>query len=77
MSATELPFTRLNWLLFGLGLGIIALGYILLRVPPVDGFLSLTAAPVLLVIGYCVVIPAAILVRENGRGGEVDTTTAS
>jgi hypothetical protein len=46
------------------GLGTIVVGYVLLRVPPVDGFISLTLAPVLLVAGYCVLIPAALLVRE-------------
>ena len=40
----------------------------LLRIPPVDGFLSLTAAPILLVAGYCVILPAAILVRHRGSG---------
>ncbi len=69
MARTELPFTRKNWILFGIGLLVIAVGYVLLRVPPVDGFLSLTAAPVLLVLGYCVLIPAAILVREGEDGG--------
>ena len=67
-----LPFTRRNWILFLVGLGVIALGYVLLRIPPVDGPLSLTVAPILLVAGYCVILPAAILVRDRGRdrGGE-------
>ena len=65
-----LPFTRKNWILFLVGLGIIALGYVLLRIPPVDGPLSLTVAPLLLVAGYCVILPAAILVRDRGPGRE-------
>ncbi|MDA0335873.1 MAG: hypothetical protein O2782_11960 [bacterium] len=69
MARSDMPFTRKNWILFGIGLLVIAVGYVLLRVPPVDGFLSLTAAPVLLVLGYCVLIPAAILVREGEDGG--------
>ncbi len=73
MARTELPFTRLNWMLFGLGLGVIAVGYLLLRIPPVDGFLSLTAAPVLLVGGYCGLIPAAILVRESRTDAHPDS----
>jgi hypothetical protein len=62
---SELPFTRKNWILFGVGLLVIAVGYGCLRVPPVNGFLSLTLAPLLLVVGYCVLVPAAILVRED------------
>ena len=60
-----LPFTRTNWILFVVGLAVIAVGYVLLRIPPVDGFLSLTAAPILLVAGYCVILPAAILARNR------------
>lgn len=59
----ELPFTRKNWTLFAIGLATIALGYLVLSVPPADGFLSLTLAPLLLVAGYCVLIPLAILAR--------------
>jgi hypothetical protein len=63
--ASELPFTRKNWILFAVGVGVIALGYVLLRIPPVDGVLSLTLAPILLVIGYCAIVPAAILYRDD------------
>lgn len=79
MSASQLPFTRKNWTIFGLGLAVIAVGYVLLRIPPVDGFLSLTAAPILLVLGYCVLIPAAILVRDSSAqtGGPADEAPAS
>jgi hypothetical protein len=63
----DLPFTRKNWLLFGAGLATILVGYLFLRVPPAEGFLSLTLAPLLLVLGYCVLIPLAILVRDRGR----------
>ncbi len=61
----EVPFTRKNWSLFAAGLAVIALGYLLLSIPPADGFLSLTLAPLLLVVGYCALIPLAILVRET------------
>ena len=57
-------------MLFAAGLAIIALGYILLSIPPADGFLSLTLAPLLLVAGYCVVIPAAILVKDRETPGQ-------
>ena len=62
----ELPFTRKNWILFAIGLATIVLGYVALSAPPADGFLSLTLAPLLLVTGYCVLIPLAILAREGG-----------
>ena len=61
----DLPFTRKNWSLAIVGLAAIVLGYVFLRIPPAEGFLSLTLAPVLLVVGYCVLIPMAILVRDQ------------
>ncbi|MFH1008300.1 MAG: hypothetical protein V1800_12495 [Candidatus Latescibacterota bacterium] len=61
------PFTRRNWVLFFIGLGVIVLGYMVLRIPPAQGFLSLTLAPILLVIGYCVLVPIAILIGEKKR----------
>lgn len=63
----HVPFTRKNYIAFGVGLGIILLGYICLAQPPAEGFLSLTLAPILLVLGYCVVFPYAIMAREKPK----------
>lgn len=67
-----LPFTRTNYLLFLFGLVIIVLGYIALSRPPAINFWSLTVSPILLVVGYCVVFPIAIMWRGRGddREGE-------
>ena len=64
------PFMRKNWILAAAGLASILIGYVCLRIPPAEGFLSLTLAPVLLVIGYCILIPLAILAR--GQAEESD-----
>jgi hypothetical protein len=58
---TVQPFGRRNFHIFIVALGILALGYTLLAIPPVDGFFSHTAAPLLLVLGYCVLVPWALL----------------
>ena len=50
----------LNTVLLGVGVGVLVMGYLSLS----KG--SLTLAPVLLVTGYCVLIPAALLVRGAG-----------
>jgi hypothetical protein len=52
-----LGFTRKNYGLFGLGLLCIVFGYVTL------GLGSITLAPILLVGGYCVLVPMAILIR--------------
>ena len=62
----ETPFGRKNWTLFGSALATIVVGYLVLSVPPADGFLSLTLAPLLLVVGYCVLVPWAILAKHEG-----------
>lgn len=70
----RIPFTRKNYIAFGVGLALLAVGYICLAQPPVDGFLSLTLAPILLVLGYCVVFPYAIMARERTPESKVAAT---
>jgi len=60
-----LPFSSTNYLLFGLGLLVIIIGYILLSIGPWNSFYSLLAAPIFLVIGYCIIIPIAILYHKK------------
>jgi drug/metabolite transporter (DMT)-like permease len=59
----DLGFTwgRLNGLLLGLGMVALVAGYVALS----RG--SITLAPVLLVTGYCILIPASLLVRPRSR----------
>jgi hypothetical protein len=64
------PFTRKNYLAFAVGLGLLLVGYICLGQPPANGFLSLTLAPILLVLGYCVVFPYAIMARDKPKQAE-------
>ncbi|MFO7889022.1 MAG: hypothetical protein R6V04_01655 [bacterium] len=68
----SLPFSPTNYLLFGIGLFVIIIGYILLSIGPWNSFYSLTAAPIFLVIGYCIIIPVAILYhkKKNAQKGD-------
>lgn len=59
-----LPFTGRNWTWLGIGLLVIIVGYIALA----RG--SITLAPILLVAGYCVLIPIAILLGEKKKQEE-------
>lgn len=68
---SQLPYTRRNWHLFWTGLGVILFGYILLSIPPVNGISSMTLAPLLLVVGYCVILPIALLIGRK-KDKEVD-----
>ncbi|MBI4547867.1 MAG: DUF3098 domain-containing protein [Ignavibacteriae bacterium] len=62
-----LPFERENYIIMGIGLLVIILGYIALSGNQVEGFLPLTVAPILLVLGYCVIIPIGIMYRKKEK----------
>jgi len=66
----SLPFERENYIIFGIGLLFILAGYIALSGSSVSGFVPLTLAPLLLVIGYCVIIPIGIMYRKKVRDEE-------
>ena len=53
------PFTLMNYLLFAGGLLDIIIGWFLLR----GG--HITIAPIMLILGYCVIIPLAIVLRKK------------
>lgn len=65
LQTSAVPFSKLNYWLFAAAAVFLAIGYWALAQPPVDGFLTLTLAPILLVIGYCVLIPLAIILNEK------------
>lgn len=53
------PFTLANYILFAVGLLDIVVGWFLLR----GG--HITIAPIMLIAGYCVIIPMAIMLRRK------------
>ena len=58
-------FTTKNYILFGIGLALIIMGYIIMAAGEVNSFQSLTLAPIMLFIAYIIVIPAALIYREK------------
>jgi len=65
-----LAFGRTNWILMGAGAVAIVLGYLLL------GRGDVSLAPILLVGGYCGLIPLGIVWRDRPRGGGVQAGSA-
>ncbi len=61
----KLPFGKENFLIIGAGVVVIIVGYLALAKGPIEGFLPLFLAPMLLVLGYCVIIPLGILFRKS------------
>ena len=66
-TGEALPFGSENYIIFSVGIFLIILGYLSLSKGPWNSFWSLTLAPILLVIGYCIVIPVAILYRKKKK----------
>ena len=55
------PFNKINYMLFGIGIISIILGYVIIANNSVDSVASTKVGPVILFIGYCVIIPIAII----------------
>ena len=60
-------FGKINYQLFGIGLLTILLGYILMATGETESVQSIKISPIILMIGYCILIPAAILVKPRRK----------
>jgi hypothetical protein len=57
----QLPFEAKNIRIILLGVLVVALGYLLMWMSPTMSDMALTVSPIILVIGYCIIIPMGIL----------------
>ncbi len=64
------PLNRENFIIIGVGVLVILLGYVAMMEGSVEGVLPLYVAPILLVLGYCVVIPLGILYKKSNPKSE-------
>jgi hypothetical protein len=58
------PYKRKNYLLFGVGVFAIIVGYLIMYLGEVNSFQSLVISPLLLLAGYLVIIPLALLYNK-------------
>lgn len=58
--------------MLGIGVAVIVVGFVLLSMGmnEWDNPLSVSVAPVVLVIGYCVIVPLAIMRGRSGGSGQ-------
>jgi hypothetical protein len=61
------PLEKENFMIIGLGIVLLVIGYILMAENSVDGFMPTVVAPLLLVAGYCVVIPYGIMKKPKSE----------
>ena len=58
-------FTKINYLLFFAGILFIIIGYIVMSSGETYSFQSLSIAPIMLFIGYIILIPASLIYRKG------------
>lgn len=58
-------WTKTNWIVFGAGFVILALGFILMSFSPFDNPISLSVSPVVILLAYLVIFPLAILFKPK------------
>lgn len=79
----QFPLTRQNYIVLAIGIGIIILGYILMATGITEepalpqgkwnNPLAVYVAPIMLVIGYCVVIPYGLMLVFKKKPQETST----
>lgn len=63
----QVNWTRTNWILFFVGVVVLALGFYLLSFSPFDNPISLTVSPIVLLIAYLIIFPLSILLNFNKK----------
>lgn len=71
----HLSLNTMNYGIIGIGMAVIILGYFLMASDrTVDGFMATVLSPILLVIGYCVIVPIGVLYGGNFRTKSAEDT---
>ena len=61
----EWPFNKTNYALFGIGIVTIVIGYLIIAYNTVDSSESTKIGPIMLFLGYCVIIPISIIYNRK------------
>ena len=60
-------FGKVNYVLFGIGIVLIFIGYILMATGETESIQSTKVSPIILIISYCIIIPTAILIKQKNK----------
>ena len=60
-------FSKTNYVIAAIGVVTIILAYFIMASGTVNSFRSLTLAPVMLFIGYLIIIPIALIYRDKKK----------
>jgi uncharacterized membrane protein len=64
-SPFNIYWEKINYILFGVGILLIILGFYIMSLGEWNSTSSLVISPIILVIGFVVVLPASILYRKK------------
>lgn len=65
------PFGKRNYIMFAFALAVTILGFVFL------GAGDITIAPILLVVGFCVLFPIAIIIRDKSADPDSEESAGS
>ena len=57
------PFSKKNYMLFLIGLVTIIIRYVIMYTGETSSYQSIVIAPIILIIGYCIIIPISIFIK--------------
>ena len=63
-DVNDWTFTRVNYILFSVGVLLVFFGYLLMYTGGVTSYQAITVAPFFLVVGYCIFIPVSLLYKK-------------
>ncbi|PLX23259.1 MAG: hypothetical protein C0600_15210 [Ignavibacteria bacterium] len=69
LPEAELP-QRTNYMILVAGVVVIIIGFLVMSAGDAVSSLSVTIAPLLLFIGFCVIVPAGIMYRKKNKPAE-------
>ena len=61
----EWPFNKTNYAIFGVGIIVIIIGYLIISLNEVNSVASTKIGPLMLFVGYCVIIPFSIIYSKK------------
>lgn len=74
-SPFNIYWEKTNYLLFGVGIAILIIGFYFMSLGNWDSTSSLVISPILLFIGYVIIFPAAILYRKKSNADKTENTS--
>jgi uncharacterized membrane protein YesL len=72
-SAVESPFKnywdKSNYVILGIGIAVLVIGFYLMTFGPWDNPVSLTISPIVLLVAYLFIFPLSILYKKKKQNG--------